>query len=133
MPCAGIPNAESAAKIEDALNAQTQQQEEEEEARQEGHVKAQVYYAYGRAAGWALMAVLAVSFILMQVMLRDHAPLLHGCCAVTLTHLRLPGSWALMAELAPSFILMRIMLRNHAALLHGCCAVTLTHLRLPDS
>ena len=92
MPYAGIPNAESAAKIEDALDAQTQQQEEEEEARQEGHVKAQVYYAYGRAAGWALMAVLAVSFILMQVMFCPPAALLHCSCAVILNHLRLPDS-----------------------------------------
>ena len=39
------------AKIEDALDAQTQQQEEEEEARQEGHVKAQVYYAMAEQQG----------------------------------------------------------------------------------
>ena len=57
---------ESAGKVEAALDAQAQQQEEEE-ARQEGHVKAQVYMAYGRAAGWTIMAVLAVSFVIMQV------------------------------------------------------------------
>ena len=43
------------------------QQEEEEEACQEGHVQSKVYFGYGRAAGWALVAVLAVSFVLMQV------------------------------------------------------------------
>ncbi len=57
---------ESAEKVEAALDAQAQQ-EEEEEARQEGHVKSQVYLAYGRAAGWTIMVVLAVSFIIMQV------------------------------------------------------------------
>ena len=66
LACTGLPNMEAAAKAEAALDAQAQQ-EEEEEARQEGHVKAHVYYAYGRAAGWALMVVLAVSFIFMQV------------------------------------------------------------------
>lgn len=67
---AGIPNPEAAAKAETALEAQAQhlQQEEEEEARQQGHVKARVYHKYGRAAGWILVVVMAVSFILMQVM-----------------------------------------------------------------
>ena len=54
--------------MEAAIEAQTQQ-EEEEEACQEGHVQAKVYFGYGRAAGWALVAVLAVSFVLMQVSL----------------------------------------------------------------
>ena len=66
LPCAGVSNVESAEKVEAALEAQAQQ-EEEEEARQEGHVQAQVYMAYGRAAGWTIMVVLAVSFIIMQV------------------------------------------------------------------
>ena len=66
LACAGISNIESAEKTEAALDTQAQQ-EEEEEARQEGHVKAHVYVAYGRAAGWTIMAVLAVSIIIMQV------------------------------------------------------------------
>ena len=54
------------------------QQEEEEEACQEGHVQAKVYFGYGRAAGWALVAVLAVSFVLMQV--TPSAPGMHALC-----------------------------------------------------
>lgn len=70
----GLPNPEAAAKAVTALDAQALhlQQEEEEEARQQGHVKAGVYYKYGRAAGWLLVLVMAVSFILMQVMFTTH-------------------------------------------------------------
>ena len=66
---------EAAVRVEAALDTQAQQ-EEEEEARQEGHVRAHVYSAYGRAAGWTLMAVLAVSFIFMQVSACAIAPVL---------------------------------------------------------
>ncbi len=71
---AGIPNPETAAKAEAVLDTQTQylQREEEEEARQHGHVKARVYFQYGKAAGWILVVVMAVSFILMQVMSTMH-------------------------------------------------------------
>ena len=57
------------------------QQEEEEEACQEGHVQSKVYFGYGRAAGWALVAVLAISFVLMQV--TSSAPSVH-----TMYHMR---------------------------------------------
>ena len=77
MACAGASNMESAEKVEAALDAQAQQQEDEE-ARQEGHVQAHVYLAYGRAAGWTIMAV---SFIIMQVMIYPVTPLSVHCRA----------------------------------------------------
>lgn len=93
-------------KSEAALEAQTQQQQEEEEVRQEGHVQPGVYFAYSRAAGWQLVAVLAVSFILMQVNTKNSADVpcmgTHGTCAQSFyrSSLRRHAALALRLHLA---------------------------------
>ena len=96
------------------------QQEEEEEACQEGHVQSKVYFGYGRAAGWALVAVLAVSFVLMQV--KPAAPRVHAfatwSCSCTANKLHSIG--LLLSAVVLSWTWDLLLIEVHQNLLEGC-------------
>ena len=80
----GIPlRSEPRSAASDALGGAAQGQEvtDSQERRQEGHVRASVWAAYAKSAGWLATALIATSLLLMQVAARFLIPVMFHASA----------------------------------------------------